>query len=346
MEMNNKNVKDLRQIAKERGIKYYYTKPKRELINELSQLTNSQEPTRTNPAPRQDVYRPDRFVPMSIKMEMSSKKVEDLRQIAKNQGIKYYYSKRKSDLINELSQSTISQEPIRPIPAPHPNVMHPDRYVPDRYNSVIQRSIPAPRPNVMHPDRYVPDRYDSVIQRPISQEPIRSIPASSTFNQRQFNNQRHFNQRPIYIQRPFIQRQFNTTRNVNQRHVPVRPIPAPRPNVMRPSRQVPVIQRPIPAPRPSVMRPSRQVPVIQRPIPAPRHKNRIDEQILYLINSYNDLVEMVKPYIPDQIRKKLEETKSEIKKKTEPIKPPIDTKKQVEFKLTQTAIKNNKTIFS
>ncbi|XP_065676786.1 uncharacterized protein LOC136092455 [Hydra vulgaris] len=68
----------------------------------------------------------------------------------------------------------------------------------------------------------------------------------------------------------------------------------------------------------------------------------------YVVNSYNDVVEWIKPYVPDPIKKKVEDTGSEIKRKIESIKSlvystiyknPLNTSK-VEFKLTQSAVKN------
>ena len=84
---------------------------------------------------------------------MENKTVKELREIAKERKIKYYYKLRKEDLIRALQpvvQSPVSQ---RPVPAPRP---------------VSQRPVPAQRPVSQSP----------VVQRSILDEPIPSSASS------------------------------------------------------------------------------------------------------------------------------------------------------------------------
>ena len=94
---------------------------------------------------------------------MENKTVKELREIAKERKIKYYYKLRREDLVRTL-------QPIvqRPVPAPRPVVQRPvpaPRSIPATrsiaQSPMVQRPVPAPRP---------------VVQRPVpAPRPVRSI---------------------------------------------------------------------------------------------------------------------------------------------------------------------------
>ena len=90
---------------------------------------------------------------------MENLNCKELRQIAKERKIKYYYKMRREGLLNELIQQQIGraigeESRDRPIPAPRP---------------VVQRLIPAPRPTGR----------DRLIPVPIFNRLANSLPASS-----------------------------------------------------------------------------------------------------------------------------------------------------------------------
>ena len=97
---------------------------------------------------------------------MENKTVKELREIAKERKIKYYYKLRREDLMRVLQP--VVQRPVtaprpvvqRPVPAPLPVVQRPG----SAPRPVVQRPVPAPRP---------------AVQRPILDEPI---PSSASYS--------------------------------------------------------------------------------------------------------------------------------------------------------------------
>ena len=66
--------------------------------------------------------------------------------------------------------------------------------------------------------------------------------------------------------------------------------------------------RPVPAPRPA-----------PRPVPAPRPNASLTSAARsvasYVANRYNDIVHWIKPYVPEMVKKKVNDTGIEINKK-------------------------------
>ena len=85
---------------------------------------------------------------------MENKTVKELREIAKERKIKYYYKLRREDLMRALQP--VAQ---RPIPAPRP---------------VVQRPVPAPRPTVQRPtlDEPIPSSASSPVLAPAPKRPV------------------------------------------------------------------------------------------------------------------------------------------------------------------------------
>ena len=77
---------------------------------------------------------------------MENKTVKELREIAKERKIKYYYKLRREDLMRAL-------QPVvqRPVPAPRP---------------IVQRTIPAPRPIRSILDEPIPSSASSPVLAP------------------------------------------------------------------------------------------------------------------------------------------------------------------------------------
>ncbi|XP_065662924.1 selenoprotein V-like [Hydra vulgaris] len=225
--------------------------------------------------------------------DMSSENVKELKQIAKERQVKYYYNMRKDELINASSQKQrpvprLIQRPVprpiqrpvpRPIqrpvsaprsvqrPVPHPIQRPVPRPIQRPVPRPIQRPVSAPRP-VQRP---VPHPIQRPVPRPIHRPVLCPI------------------QRPVprHIQRPVPRPIQSPVPHPIQSPVPhpiqrlvLRPIQRPVPRHIQ--RPVPrPIQRPVPRPiqRP-VLRPiQRPVPrPIQRPVPAPRlvYKKQIE----------------------------------------------------------------------
>ena len=191
---------------------------------------------------------------------MENKTVKELKQIAKERNIKYYYKLKKEDLVRAL-------QPIiqRPIPAPRPVVAT---------RSIAQSPIPAPRPVSNDLISFGPARLQNHATR--VESAIIDEPFQDTTNV--------ITPRPVPAPRPGLFSRFKTTainavnHDFNRVLEVIDPyVPTPVKNVVRTVKKgvgqtikslndivftpaAPVAPRPIPAPRPRRA----------RPVPAPR----------------------------------------------------------------------------
>ena len=89
---------------------------------------------------------------------MENKTVKELREIAKERKMKYYYKMRKDDLMRALQPVV-----VRPVPAPRP---------------IVQRPIPAPRPVAGFARSILDEPIPSSASSPVlAPEPKRPVPA-------------------------------------------------------------------------------------------------------------------------------------------------------------------------
>ncbi|XP_065654896.1 uncharacterized protein LOC136081503 [Hydra vulgaris] len=208
--------------------------------------------------------------------DMNSKKVKELKTIAKEREIKYYYNMRKSDLINALSQISVpAARPVRPVPAPRP-------VIPVSAPRPV-RPVPAPRP-----------------VRPVpAPSPVRPVPAPSPV-------------RPVPAPRPV--RPVPAPRSVRPVPAPrpVRPVPAPRP------------VRPVPTPRPVVQGSIFEEPIppsVSSPVLTPGLFSRFVTAVNdVVVNSYDNTLNWIDPYVPNVLKKKLSDTIDGVKKRIESLK--------------------------
>ena len=209
---------------------------------------------------------------------MENKTVKELKQIAKERNIKYYYKLKKEDLVRALQpqrsilswfRSGASDERRRPVPAPRPVVVS---------RSIAQRPIPAPRPVSNDLISFGPARLvgttvlqnratrdeTSIIDEPfqdtseiITPRPV-PTPRPGLFSRLKKTVYHGFN-RVLEVIDPYVPTPVkNVVRNVKKgvgqtikslkdivfTPAPTRPIPAPRPKRARP----------VPAPRPIVFK--------------------------------------------------------------------------------------------
>ena len=208
---------------------------------------------------------------------MENKTVKELKEIAKERKIKYYYKLKKEDLVRALqpiihqAESLRSSRPVpapRPIPAPRPVVA--TRSIATR--SIAQRPIPAPRPVSNDLISFGPARLQNhatrvesaIIDEPfqdttnvITPRPVpapRSIPAPrpglfSRFKTTAINAVNHGFNRVLEVIDPYVPTPVkNVVRTVKKgvgqtikslkdivfnTPAPTRPIPAPRPIVFK-----------------------------------------------------------------------------------------------------------------
>ena len=211
---------------------------------------------------------------------MENKTVKELKQIAKERRIKYYYKLKKEDLVRALQpqrsilswvRSVVAPQPVqRPVPAPRP--------IPAP-RPVAQRPVPAPRPVSNELISFGPARLENreTAPRPsMMDEPFQDtteiitpkpVPAPrpslfSRFKTSAINAVNHGFNRVLEAIDPYVPTPVkNTVRNVKRgvgqtikalKEIAFTPIPAPRPAprpVARPRRA-----RPVPAPRPIVFK--------------------------------------------------------------------------------------------
>ena len=207
---------------------------------------------------------------------MENKTVKELKQIAKERRIKYYYKLKKEDLVRALQpqrsilswvRSVVAPQPVqRPVPAP--------RSIPAP-RPVAQRPVPAPRPVSNELISFGPARLENreIAPRPsMMDEPFQDtteiitpqpVPAPrpslfSRFKTSAINAVNHgFNQVleaiDPYVPTPVKNTVINVRRGVGQtikslKEIAFTPVPAPRP-APQPRRA-----RPVPAPRPIVFK--------------------------------------------------------------------------------------------
>ena len=142
---------------------------------------------------------------------MENKTVKELKEIAKERKIKYYYKLKKEDLVRALQPIVHQAESLRssrPVPAPRP--------------------IPATRPIAQSP---IPDLRSVIATRSIAQSPIPAPrPVSNdliSFGPARLQN-RATAPRPVArVESAIIDEPFQDTTNV----ITPRPVPAPRPGL-------------------------------------------------------------------------------------------------------------------
>ena len=135
-----------------------------------------------------------------------------------------------------------------------------------------------------------------------------------------------------------------------------RPVAAPRSIAQSPIVQIPVVQRPIPAPRPVRSILDEPIPSsVSSPVLTPGIFSRftaaakstassvLKSTASYVANTFTEIKDWIKPYVPEVVEKQVSEAGKQIDKKIKFIKPLVSKtvyKPLIEFKLTNHAVKN------
>ena len=210
---------------------------------------------------------------------MENKTVKELKQIAKERRIKYYYKLKKEDLVRALQpqrsilswvrsvvapRSIPAPQPVqRPVPAPRsipaPRPVAAPRPVSNELISfgparlenreTAPRLVPAPRPSMM--DEPFQDTTEIITPQPV---PAPRPSLFSRFKTSAINAVNHGFNRVLEAIDPYVPTPVkNTVRNVKRgigqtikslKEIAFKPVPAPRPKRARP----------VPAPRPIVFK--------------------------------------------------------------------------------------------
>ena len=188
---------------------------------------------------------------------MENKTVKELKQIAKERRIKYYYKLKKEDLVRALQpqrsilswvRSVVAPRPVqRPIPAPRPVSNDLISFGSARLQNreTAPRLVPAPRPSMM--DEPFQDTTEIITPQPV---PAPRPSLFSRFKTSAINAVNHGFNRVLEAIDPYVPTPVkNTVRNVKRgigqtikslKEIAFKPVPAPRPKRARP----------VPAPRP------------------------------------------------------------------------------------------------
>ena len=162
--LNSLNVKQLKELAKERGIPGYYKLNRSQLLSALAASSRPVSPVRvvTPPKPVSPV------VPAAVSTNLNSFNVKQLKELAKERGIPGYYKLNRSQLLSALAASSRPASPVRVVtpqrPASPVRVVTPPRPVspvrvvtPPRPASPVRITTPDIIPQIEDRQKYIDD---------------------------------------------------------------------------------------------------------------------------------------------------------------------------------------------
>jgi len=115
--LDSLNVKQLKELAKQRGVPGYYKLTRPQLLSALAASSRPASPVRvaTPPRPVSPVRQPS-----PVRPSLDSLNVKQLKELAKQRGVPGYYKLTRPQLLSALAASSRPASPVRVATPPRP----------------------------------------------------------------------------------------------------------------------------------------------------------------------------------------------------------------------------------